>query len=595
VGDNDGIMNVRFPSGRLIHSFANLWLFKRWRQLCLDHHGDKCTQPPWVVSSDDVPPSFRVINVQTSCIIDAPINPWYFALSYVWGRFAEDDLRATSENIESLKKEGSLTQEVLPQTILDAMKLVFELGGKYLWVDRLCILQDDDDEKAQQIPCMDSIYSLAELTIIAASGSDAHDGIAGLSVPRSVEQDICRIGDKLALMTIPTKNAYQNCTYSQRGWTFQERVLARRSLMFTEGQAYWSCSVADWAERLVLEPSSYSSSSSPWKIPRVYLGNYEPVAGDYHRDFSRQHYNNLPRIYALKDFTNASDIQDAISGILRRFTLVRGDSFHWGHILLPGVFEDTLSWRKTRLQLEKRTAMCPIRSMGPKYEVPFPSWSWLTWKTALKFLLDLQQNALQNICLMPEIEIFHLDIDGGIKRLVPIVAEADCSTIDRSSLLSISGSWKGKVEVIEDNLSADKNKRFRDSGRLLFWTSHAELYIQAEGRVRLGCVRLKIVSPTGGETLGYVSELTLASDHGAAWPFVRFDEKVLQSVIVISRKHKVEERQGRQILVAKPILKVMWIQWKDRERKTAERISVGEVDEKAWINLEREWRCIVLQ
>jgi hypothetical protein len=187
VGDNDKILDMPFPSGRMIDSFVNVRLFKRWRQLCSDHHGDKCTRPPWMVCNDDVPPNFRVINVHTECVIDAPIKPSYFALSYVWGRFAENDLRATSENIDNLKKEHSLTQEVLPQTILDVMKLVFELGGKYLWVDRLCILQDDENEKARQIPCMDSIYSLAELTIIAASGSDAHDGVAGLSVPRSVE------------------------------------------------------------------------------------------------------------------------------------------------------------------------------------------------------------------------------------------------------------------------------------------------------------------------------------------------------------------------------------------------------------------------
>jgi hypothetical protein len=595
VGDDDEILDVPFPSGRLIDPFANLRLFKRWRQLCSDHHGDTCARPLWAVDNDDVPPNFRVIDVHTDCVVEAPINPSYFALSYVWGLFAENDLCATSGNIDILKKEHSLTQEVLPQTIVDAMKLVLELGGQYLWVDRLCILQDDENDKAQQIPRMDSIYSLAELTVIAASGSDAHDGVAGLSVPRSIEQDTCRIRDTLALMTIPTENCFSSCTYSQRGWTFQERVLSRRSLMFTAEQAYWSCSSADWSERLMLEPSSSGSGSSQWAIPRIHLGSYELVAGDYYRDFSRQHYNNLPRIYALKDFTNSSDILDAISGILRRCALVTGDSFYWGHILVPGLFEDSLSWRKARLQVEKRTAICPIRGKGDKYEVPFPTWSWLTWKTALKFVLDMQLNAFPSSCMMPEVEFFHLDVDGKIKRLIPLVAEANCGIVDRFSLLSDSGSWKGKVDIVEDSFSVDECKQFRDSGRLLFWTSHAEVFIQAEDRIRLGCVRLKIVSPTGGEVLGYISEVTLASDHGAAWPSVRFDEKALQSFIVISRKYKMEKRQDGQVLVAKPILKVMWIQWKDSERTVAERISVGEVDESVWIDLKRDWRCITLQ
>jgi hypothetical protein len=364
--------------------------------------------------------------------------------------------------------------------------------------------------------------------------------------------------------------------------------------MFTKDQTYWSCSSADWCERFMLEPSSSDSGSSAWKIPRIHLGSYETVPGEYYRDFSRQHYTNLPHIYALKDFTNSSDIQDAISGILRRCSLVTGDSFYWGHILIPGIFEDSLSWRKTRLQLEKRTALCPIRGRGAKYDVPFPSWSWLTWKTALKFILDLRLNLLPNACLMPEIQFFHLDVEGKTKRLLPLVTEDDCGTIDLSSLLGDSGRWKGKVEVVED-VPSTETKTFRDSGRLLFWTSHAELSIQAEDRVRLGCVRLKIMSPVGGEVLGYISEVTLASDHNAAWPFVKFDEKILQSFIVISRKYKLEKSGDSHMLVAKPILKVMWIQWIDSMRTTAERISVGEVDERAWINAERHWKCVILQ
>jgi hypothetical protein len=103
------------------------------------------------------------------------------------------------------------------------------------------------------------------------------------------------------------------------------------------------------------------------------------------------------------------------------------------------------------------------------------------------------------------------------------------------------------------------------------------------------------MSPTGGKTLGYISELTLASDHSAAWPSIKFDEKALQSFIVISRKYKIEKRQRQQILVANSTLKVMWIRWKDRERGVAERISVGEVDESGWIDVKRDWKPIILE
>jgi hypothetical protein len=100
--------------------------------------------------------------------------------------------------------------------------------------------------------------------------------------------------------------------------------------------------------------------------------------------------------------------------------------------------------------------------------------------------------------------------------------------------------------------------------------------------------------PTGGERLEYISEVTLASDHSAAWPFAKFDEKALQSFIVISRKYKIDKRQDEQILVAHPILKVMWIQWKDARKTVAERISIGEVYERAWIDFKPEWRCVIL-
>lgn len=588
--DTNENLALPFPSGRLIEPFADVRLFKRWMKLCFSQHGDTCARPPWIQSNDDIPPNFRLIDLQAGCVVEATVRVPYFALSYVWGP-SENDFRATSTNIDDLKKLHSLTQVELPRTIIDVMKLVSDLGGKYLWVDRLTILQDDEVDKSLQIPRMDSIYSLAELTIIAASGSGARDGVAGLSTPRRLDQDFCRVSPKVALMTFPTENAYSSCAYSHRGWTLQERLLSRRTLMFTEGQAFWSCQCADWIERLSLEPCSPGLEISPWVVPRIHLGNYEPVP-EYSRDFSRQQYNMLPRLYALKDFSNESDTLDAITGLLRRIAHVTGDEFYWGHIL-SGFFGQSLSWTKTRMDLKRRTAMCPVRGTVTSHSVRFPSWSWLGWKASIKFVLSSHLLSLPNAKLSPEIDFFHLDIDGRMKRLIPPVTDTECSAVDHSMLLQdgASGSWKGEAKMV-NNFPQDTP--FRDSSRLVFWTSHAELSIKAEGKVRLGYVRLNINSPLG-VAVGHITELTLASDHGSAWPFIKYDEAALQSFIVIARKYKMENCQGSKVLFAQPTLEVMWIKWEDAERRTASRISVGEVDEQAWITVKRDWRPVILQ
>ncbi|PVH97917.1 hypothetical protein DM02DRAFT_500578, partial [Periconia macrospinosa] len=64
----------------------------------------------------------------------------------------------------------------LPRTIRDAMYVVELLEERYLWVDCLCIVQDDVDGLKGIIHSIDHIFSAAQLTIIAASGADANTG-----------------------------------------------------------------------------------------------------------------------------------------------------------------------------------------------------------------------------------------------------------------------------------------------------------------------------------------------------------------------------------------------------------------------------------
>ena len=56
----------------------------------------------------------------------------------------------------------------LPRTIRDAIHLTQLLGEKYLWIDALCIKQDDAEFKTARILEMDQIYTASALTIIAA-------------------------------------------------------------------------------------------------------------------------------------------------------------------------------------------------------------------------------------------------------------------------------------------------------------------------------------------------------------------------------------------------------------------------------------------
>jgi hypothetical protein len=110
----------------------------------------------------------------------------YVALSYVWGNGwdFERQLRLTLDNLDELQQDGALRKkrfvEGVPATIKNVIGLVSLLGLRYLWVDRLCIVQDDLANKTAQINSMGYIYGGAYLTIVANAGYDANHGLRGI-------------------------------------------------------------------------------------------------------------------------------------------------------------------------------------------------------------------------------------------------------------------------------------------------------------------------------------------------------------------------------------------------------------------------------
>ena len=78
------------------------------------------------------------------------------------------------------------------------------LGYRYIWIDRYCVNQRDEQESADQVGKMDLIYQNAKLTIIAAIGDDPTHGLPGVGRRRREPQQLtacARIGRHFLIST----------------------------------------------------------------------------------------------------------------------------------------------------------------------------------------------------------------------------------------------------------------------------------------------------------------------------------------------------------------------------------------------------------
>jgi hypothetical protein len=222
-------------------------LIQRWIALCENSHGDFCRP-----KTSNVPLSksfFGVIDVKEMALCKLPPGARYIALSYTWGSVIRP-FQTNKDNIRSLLVSGGLRKwrSDIPRTIRDAIDLVIDLGERYLWVDSLCIIQDTDRSWALNSRVMDVVYGNAYLTICAADGDNSNAGLRGLhsssstSNSRHLGQNIAHYSREIRLMaTQPAENFIRKSAWDTRGWTFQERLLSVRNVIFVAGRMYFQC------------------------------------------------------------------------------------------------------------------------------------------------------------------------------------------------------------------------------------------------------------------------------------------------------------------------------------------------------------------
>ncbi|KAK3388378.1 heterokaryon incompatibility protein-domain-containing protein [Sordaria brevicollis] len=236
-------------------------IVSEWLSYCQSTH-DSCTTTH-SVPFHTIIPGLHLIDCDNGSIIPAETmaTSRYVTLSYVWGSGPVDLETMESSTAAPVLPDTSR----LPRVISDAMEVVRRLGYKYLWVDRYCIPQGNSRVKHLQIQSMGKIYSLSDLTIVAAAGDNAEYGLPGVSCPPHVPQlwtTVARGDLRQSLIYFqPPNNAIGHSVWASRGWTYQEALLSRRRLVFTDRNVFFQCQSVE-----TVGPAPYPDPGRPGRF-----------------------------------------------------------------------------------------------------------------------------------------------------------------------------------------------------------------------------------------------------------------------------------------------------------------------------------------
>lgn len=165
------------------------------------------------------------------------------ALSHRWGSPQQHAKFCTyTSNIGELRRGIDVAR--LPKAFQDAIRVTRGLGLQRLWIDSVCIVQDDPDDWDAESKLMERVFSSAYCTIAASCSSGSSDGFLK---QRPERQCVAMQGpgrDGTYYVCEPIDNFYGDVEQSelnQRGWVLQERALSRRTIYFAETQSYWEC------------------------------------------------------------------------------------------------------------------------------------------------------------------------------------------------------------------------------------------------------------------------------------------------------------------------------------------------------------------
>lgn len=287
--------------------------------------------------------------------------PKYITLSYRWG--SNQKFQLTDRK---LKKGFRGRIQDLPTTFKHAIHVARQLSVQYLWIDRLCIVQDSQVDWEYESRTMRDVYTNSLCTIAASASHDPNGGLFRSRDPEDLRPILVvakfdMTGKKYYYMTEEDyyDHGVTNNPLQKRGWVFQERLLAQRTVHFTEKQVFWECAEETKCE--ARRRKGYWDTlrfyGRGWKDLELNKSTQEPGCSKAY-----DLWDALVQSYTKRDLTRESDRLVAFSGVAQLFQGLIDDKYLAG--MWRSRLEEQLCW----------VVYEPARRSKSEYFAP--SWSW---------------------------------------------------------------------------------------------------------------------------------------------------------------------------------------------------------------------------
>lgn len=382
----------------------------------------------------------------------------YAALSHCWGE--SQPLTTTKGTLVEHTK--GIAWADLPKIFKDAVQATNALDIEYLWIDSLCIIQDDEEDWRKESANMKNIFGFSHVTLAAADHDARTKGFSVFERDEEIAHSKCMAG------VVADQEASPMFT---RAWIFQERLLASRILYLFHEEVVFECSnqiqcqcsgvrnitptVTDPYENWgVVRDKAPAYSELKYRFTEANVekfgkrlrllgsGNVNserdlwPILSTEENIRMLQMWEEMVALYTKRAITKSSDRLPALSGIAGAF----GSTGAHG-IYHSGLWETWLM-RQMLWFVKPSIHDCWIPEPLDPEETPLaPSWSWAKMKGAFLYGSKVLDGIILAKCIQSEIDYLTEDRFGAVKSDILTLQGLVVAANLRSSELDVSFSY----------------------------------------------------------------------------------------------------------------------------------------------------------